>query len=108
ARERLHLRLVAGRVDAWRGRRRPAGLLVSRCHERPPVVSWVSGCQVMAMNAARVRSEQTLLKSTTEAISRCPCRYWTAKITADTGAGSALARDARRRAGRGMPLGARV
>src|SRR5271154_1678233 len=82
ARECLHLRLVVGHVGTRRGHRRQAGLLVSRCHEIPPVVRWVSGCQVRAMNAARVRSEPTLLKSTTEAISRCPCRYWTAKITA--------------------------
>src|SRR5579862_1395950 len=60
------------------------------------------------MNAARVRSEPTLLNSTTEAISRCPCRYWTAKITAATGAGSALARTARRRSVCAMPIAARI
>src|SRR5487761_1304801 len=66
------------------------------------------GCQVRAMNAARVRSEPTLLNSTTEAISRCPCRYWTAKITAATGAGSAFARTARRRSVCDMPIAARI
>src|SRR5580658_5881541 len=106
--ERLHLRLMVGRGDAWRGRRRGIGLLVSRCHERPPVVRWGSGCQVKAMNAARVRSEPTLLNSTTEAISRCPCRYSTAKITAAAGAGSALARTSRRRSVCAMPIAAKI
>src|ERR1700684_2099824 len=94
ARERLHLRLMVGRGDAWRGGRRGIGLLVRRCHEIPPVVRWGSGCQVRAMNAARVRSEPTLLNSTTEAISRWPCRYWTVKITAAAGGRGAFARSA--------------
>ena len=49
------------------------------------------------MSAPRVAIERTLLNSTAEAISRCPCLYWTAKITAATGAGRALVRTARRR-----------
>ena len=48
------------------------------------------------MNAPRVAIEKTLLNSSAEAISRCPCLYWTAKITAATGAGRALVRTARR------------
>src|ERR1700733_4922 len=64
--------------------------------------------QVNVMNAARLKSEKTLLKSTTEAISRWPCLYWTAKITAATGAGSALAKTARRRSVCERPIAARI
>jgi hypothetical protein len=60
------------------------------------------------MSAARVRREPTLLKSTVEAISRCPWLYRTAKMTLAAGAGRASARTARRRDAWGKPMLART